>query len=106
MNTPEVTSKLIPKKSLSVIVHVRWMATAVQHGRYLHCPDGSHMAMYDDQERYVHGLIDFIHYVNAGRFKGKATRVPCTFPRRCHRVPSADLSNFSVLTSCRNRGTL
>ena len=50
--------------------HMRWMATAVQHGRYLHCPDGSHMAMYDDQERYVRGLIDFIHDVDAGQFAG------------------------------------
>jgi hypothetical protein len=30
--------------------HMRWMASAAQQGRYLHCPDGSHMAMYDDQE--------------------------------------------------------
>jgi proline iminopeptidase len=50
--------------------HMQWMAGAVQRGRYLHCPDGSHMAMYDDQERYVHGLIDFIHDVDAGRFGG------------------------------------
>jgi proline iminopeptidase len=51
--------------------HMRWMATAVQQGRYLHCPDGSHMAMYDDQERYVSGLIDFINDVDAGRFEGE-----------------------------------
>jgi proline iminopeptidase len=50
--------------------HMAWMATAVQQGRYLHCPDGSHMAMYDDQERYVRSLIDFIHYVDAGWFAG------------------------------------
>jgi len=56
--------------------HIRWMATAVQQGGYLHCPADSHMAMYDDLARYVHGLIDFIHYVNVERFEGKATRVP------------------------------
>ena len=49
--------------------HMEWMATAVQRGRYLHCPEGSHMAMYDDQQTYMHGLIDFIHDVDAGRFE-------------------------------------
>jgi proline iminopeptidase len=55
------------------------MASAVQRGRYLHCPEGSHMAMYDDQQVYVHGLIDFIHDVDAGRFAGKGhpTEVAC-----------------------------
>ena len=28
------------------------------------------VAMYDDQERYVRGLIDFIHDVDTGRFGG------------------------------------
>jgi proline iminopeptidase len=51
-------------------VHMEWMASAVQRGRYLHCPDGSHMAMYDDQQVYFRGLIDFIHDVDAGRFQG------------------------------------
>jgi len=48
--------------------HLAWMATAVQHGRYLACPNGSHMALYDDQEVYFRGLIQFIQNVNAGRF--------------------------------------
>ena len=48
--------------------HMAWMASAVQRGRYLHCPIGSHMAMYDDQEVYVRGLIDFIDDVAVGRF--------------------------------------
>ena len=48
--------------------HMKWMAGAVQRGRYLHCPEGSHMAMYDDQQTYVGGLIDFIHDVDAGTF--------------------------------------
>jgi hypothetical protein len=33
---------------------------AVPRGRYLHCPDGSHMAMYDDQQVYFAGLVDFL----------------------------------------------
>ncbi len=48
--------------------HMEWMATAVQHGQYLYCPNGSHMALYDDQEVYFRGLIEFIHNVDAGHF--------------------------------------
>lgn len=48
--------------------HMEWMAGAVQRGRYLHCPDGSHLAMWDDQDRYVDGLVGFVHDVDAGRF--------------------------------------
>jgi len=40
---------------------MRMMATRLPRGRYLHCPNGSHMAMYDDQETYFGGLIDFLH---------------------------------------------
>ncbi|HET7181159.1 MAG TPA: hypothetical protein VFI15_02900, partial [Candidatus Limnocylindrales bacterium] len=40
---------------------MRMMATRLPKGRYLHCPNGSHMAMYDDQETYFGGLIDFLH---------------------------------------------
>lgn len=48
--------------------HMQWMATTVQRGRHLHCPNGSHMAMYDDQQVYVRGLIHFMTEVNMGRF--------------------------------------
>lgn len=48
--------------------HLEWMASAVAHGRYLDCPQGSHLAMYDDQAVYFRGLVQFIHDVNAGRF--------------------------------------
>ena len=43
------------------------MAGQVQRGRYLFCPNGSHMAMYDDQESYVDGVIRFVRDVDAGR---------------------------------------
>jgi len=36
------------------------MARRLPNGRYLHCPNGSHSAMYDDQETYFGGLIDFL----------------------------------------------
>jgi len=48
--------------------HMEWMAGAVARGRYLLCPSGSHMAMYDDQAVYFQGLIQFIQDVDAGRF--------------------------------------
>ncbi len=41
-------------------VHMQMMASRLPHGRYLHCPDGSHLAMYDDQQAYFAGLIDFL----------------------------------------------
>ncbi|MFN7944131.1 MAG: proline iminopeptidase-family hydrolase [Blastocatellia bacterium] len=48
--------------------HMEMMAKKVQKGRYLFCPQGSHMAIYDDQKVYMDGLIRFILDVNAGRF--------------------------------------
>jgi proline iminopeptidase len=48
--------------------HMRWMAGAVQNGRYLECPQGSHLALYDDQEVYFRGLIEFLLDVDEGRF--------------------------------------
>jgi len=40
--------------------HMKAMASRFPKGRYLYCPNGSHMAMYDDQETYFGGLIDFL----------------------------------------------
>lgn len=48
--------------------HMEMMAGKVQKGRYLYCPNGSHMAMYDDQQVYVDGVIGFLKDVDAGRF--------------------------------------
>jgi len=48
--------------------HMEWMAGEVQQGRYLHCPEGSHLAMYDDQEVYFDGVIQFVKDVNNGSF--------------------------------------
>lgn len=47
--------------------HMEWMAGAFPNGRYLYCPNGSHFAMYDDQQTYFEGIIDFIRDVNAAR---------------------------------------
>jgi proline iminopeptidase len=45
--------------------HMEAMAAALPNGRYLHCPQGSHLSMYDDQEVYFDGLIRFIRDVDA-----------------------------------------
>jgi proline iminopeptidase len=47
---------------------MEWMASAVANGHYLHCPNGSHMALYDDQRVYFEGLTRFIGDVHSGRF--------------------------------------
>jgi proline iminopeptidase len=47
--------------------YMKWMAGQVQDGRYLYCPNGSHLAIYDDQQTYMHGVIQFIEDVDAGK---------------------------------------
>jgi proline iminopeptidase len=47
--------------------YMQSMARRLPRGRYLHCPDGSHMAMFDDAQRYFEGLIGFLHDVDQGR---------------------------------------
>ncbi|AUD00596.1 proline iminopeptidase-family hydrolase [Spirosoma pollinicola] len=49
--------------------HMKWMATQLPNGSYLYCPNGSHMAMYDDQKTYMKGLIKFIKGVDTGEKK-------------------------------------
>jgi proline iminopeptidase len=41
--------------------HMEMMAGRLPAGRYLHCPNGSHLAMYDDQQTYFAGLVRFLH---------------------------------------------
>jgi len=47
--------------------HMEWISKQVQHGKFLLCPNGSHMDMYDDQETYMNGLIGFIEDVDQGK---------------------------------------
>jgi proline iminopeptidase len=44
--------------------HMQAMASALPDGRYLYLPDGSHMSMFDDQQRYYRGVIDFLHDID------------------------------------------
>ena len=48
--------------------HMKWMASAVAKGRYLYCPNGSHLALYDDQKTYTDGLLKFLYDVDARKF--------------------------------------
>jgi proline iminopeptidase len=36
------------------------ISTSVKNGQFLFCPNGSHMAMYDDQETYYKGVVGFL----------------------------------------------
>lgn len=47
--------------------HMAWMATQFPHGRFLLCKNGSHLAIYDDQQTYMTGLIAFLKDVDGGR---------------------------------------
>jgi proline iminopeptidase len=40
--------------------HMAKMAKRLPLGQYLYCPEGSHLAMYDDQRAYFSGLLDFL----------------------------------------------
>ncbi len=48
--------------------YMKWMSTEVQNGRYLYCPNGSHLSQYDDQEHFFPGLIKFVKDVDSGNF--------------------------------------
>jgi proline iminopeptidase len=40
----------------------------VQHGRFLYCPNGSHLSMWDDQKVFMSGVVQFIKDVDEGKF--------------------------------------
>ena len=45
--------------------YLRWMADQLPEGQYHHCPQGSHLALVDDQETYFRGLMRFLKDVDA-----------------------------------------
>lgn len=49
--------------------HMAWMAREIPHARAIDLPEGSHMAMYDDQQRYFDGVIKFLNDVDTGAFR-------------------------------------
>lgn len=40
--------------------HMEWMSKQVKNGKYLYCPNGSHLSMWDDQKVFMEGVIKFI----------------------------------------------
>jgi proline iminopeptidase len=46
--------------------HMEAMAAKLPHGEYLYCPQGSHLAMYDDQQVYFDGMIAFVNKLRNG----------------------------------------
>lgn len=47
---------------------IEQMSRLVQNGRYHHCPNGGHAALWDDQEVFMQGVIRFIREVQSGDF--------------------------------------
>jgi len=47
--------------------HMKMMSEKVQQGTYLYCATGSHCSMWDDQQTYMKGLIDFMKKVDANK---------------------------------------
>jgi proline iminopeptidase len=47
--------------------HMKMMSEKVQQGTYLYCSTGSHCSMWDDQQTYMKGLIDFMKKVDANK---------------------------------------
>ena len=72
--TPDLASITVPTLVIGARydtmdpAHMEWMAEALPAGRFLYCPEGSHMAQFDDQQTYFEGLVQFVHDVDAGRF--------------------------------------
>ncbi len=46
--------------------HMRRIAEDFPNGSHLHCPEGSHMSFYDDQQTYFTGLIEWLRKTEAG----------------------------------------
>jgi proline iminopeptidase len=48
-------------------VFMEMMAGRLPLGQYLYCPNGSHLAMYDDQHTYFAGLTGFLRDLAASQ---------------------------------------
>jgi proline iminopeptidase len=40
--------------------YMEWMSKQFPRGKYLYCPNGSHLALYDDQQTWFSGVIGFL----------------------------------------------
>jgi len=48
--------------------HMKWMSEEFPNGRFLLCPNGSHLSQYDDQKTYIGGVMQFMKDVDKGNF--------------------------------------
>ncbi len=48
--------------------YMKWMSEEFPNGRFLLCPNGSHLSQYDDQKTYIGGVIQFMKDVDQGNF--------------------------------------
>jgi proline iminopeptidase len=46
--------------------YMKWMSEQFPKGQYLYCPNGSHLAIYDDQKTWFAGIVRFIEDVDRG----------------------------------------
>ena len=73
----DVTAKLPSIKVPTLVVgathdtmdpaHMKMVSEKVQKGRFLLCPEGSHMCMWDDQAHFFPGFISFLKDVDSGK---------------------------------------
>jgi proline iminopeptidase len=49
--------------------YMKWMSQQMPNGSYLYCPNGSHLAMWDDQQTFMTGVLSFIKNVDDGSYK-------------------------------------
>lgn len=47
--------------------HMEWMSKQVKNGKYLYCPNGSHLSMWDDQKIFMDGVIQFIKETDSAK---------------------------------------
>ena len=47
--------------------YMEWMSREFPNGEYLYCANGSHLAMYDDQEVFFEGLISWINKIDIAK---------------------------------------
>lgn len=72
--TWDVSSQLKDIKTPTLVVgakydsmdpeYMEWMSKQFPKGKYLYCPNGSHLAMWDDQQVFMKGVIKFIKNVD------------------------------------------
>lgn len=47
--------------------HMEMMSKKFPKGKYLFCPNGSHLALYDDREIYANGIVNFIKEIDSAK---------------------------------------